>query len=443
MGMRKKKLFLVVIVVTIIASAGVVWFRFLRPKVPPSEPAAEKIIFRKDGKEQTLTDEDAILKNLLLQTLHRLNLQGRCFFDAEKIREMKEKNKLVELLFPEAKEIKISQKVGEEEKATIPADEDGYRILKDVKTTLFVLEDNLGEGLQGNILVGNTEDLWSCWTITKEEGGDLDKSWVGEVRKILIQEGVEKPSEPEIFLVVSAIDGDTIEIETGEKVRYLGIDAPEKGECFGNVAAAKNEELVVGKAVKLYRDITEKDSAGRLLRYVWVEETFVNEFLVREGYALAFPQPPDVEHDGQLLLAEEKAKEEKRGLWQACHPPPPFPAKTTGKIEVDPACSQFNAPGDDNLNKEAEYVCLTNKDTVAINMKGWTVEDGWYGWTYVFPTLTLEPEKSVKVRTGCGKDSSTDLYWCKRGYEIWHNEGDTVYLRDSSRTIIDAHTYAK
>lgn len=441
--MRIKKLLLWILLIAGAAVLGIALFRLLRQRIPPSEPPPTKrIVFWENGEEQSLAGKDSSLDNLLLQTLHRLNLQGKCTFDDEKIQQTKESNKLIELGLGTPEDVKINQWVKPEERSQTPTDEDGYRILEKIKTAIFVLEDKLNEGLQANILINSEgEEGWGCWAVKQEETGNLDLAWIGEINKILAQEKVEKPQEPEIFLVTKVIDGDTIELETGQKVYYLGIDAPAVGICYGKKAKAKNKELVVGKEIRLYKDVSEKDAARRLLRYVWVEDIFVNDFLVRRGYATATPIPPNTRYEEQLRQAEEEAKEKGRGIWKVCQPKPPFPAKTTGDVRVNPNCSQFNAPGDDNFNKKKEYVCFTNRDTFTINMKGWTIEDGWYGWAYTFPSLTLGIGKSVKVHTGCGKPSSTDLYWCKMGYEVWHNEGDTVYLRDSSRTIVDTHTY--
>src|SRR4030042_2567140 len=86
-------------------------------------------------------------------------------------------------------------------------------------------------------------------------------------------------STNEGILVTRVIDGDTIEIEGGQKVRYIGIDTPEKVDprpsvqCYGKEAAAKNKELVEGKRVRLEKDVSETDKYGRLLRYVFVGDT--------------------------------------------------------------------------------------------------------------------------------------------------------------------------
>jgi micrococcal nuclease len=124
--------------------------------------------------------------------------------------------------------------------------------------------------------------------------------------------------------VVKVIDGDTIELENGQKVRYIGIDTPElvhpskPVECFAKEAQEKNKELVLGKEVWLEKDISETDKYGRLLRYVWVNDILVNEVLVQEGYAQVSTYPPDVKYQERFLEAQRKAREENKGLWSSC-----------------------------------------------------------------------------------------------------------------------------
>ena len=124
--------------------------------------------------------------------------------------------------------------------------------------------------------------------------------------------------------VIRVVDGDTIEIEGGQKVRYIGIDAPETVDpnrpvgCYGKEASNKNKELVEGKTVGLEKDISDKDKYGRLLRYVYVGDTFVNETLVKEGYAQVSTYPPDVKYQDKFLVAQKDARDNNRGLWSAC-----------------------------------------------------------------------------------------------------------------------------
>jgi len=124
--------------------------------------------------------------------------------------------------------------------------------------------------------------------------------------------------------VVKVIDGDTIEIEDGQKVRYIGIDTPETVDprrtvaCFGKEASEKNRELIEGKTVRLEKDVSEKDKYGRLLRYVYVDDMFINEYLLSQGYAKISTFPPDVRYVELFLAAESQAREKNLGLWKKC-----------------------------------------------------------------------------------------------------------------------------
>lgn len=131
----------------------------------------------------------------------------------------------------------------------------------------------------------------------------------------------------ESYLVTKVIDGDTIVLESGETLRYIGIDAPEtfgKDQCFSDESTNKNKELVIGKHVRLEKDVSEKDRYSRLLRYVWLQsdsgqgEIFINEHLVAEGYAISAAYPPDVKYQNFFEDAEADARENNLGLWGKC-----------------------------------------------------------------------------------------------------------------------------
>lgn len=121
--------------------------------------------------------------------------------------------------------------------------------------------------------------------------------------------------------VTQVIDGDTIVIEGGVRVRYIGIDTPELAdpengtEYFALEAAEKNRELVERKTVRLERDVQDTDRYGRLLRYVWVGDTMVNAELVRLGYAYSVSYPPNIKYQAMLLQLEREARDRGLGLW--------------------------------------------------------------------------------------------------------------------------------
>jgi len=116
-------------------------------------------------------------------------------------------------------------------------------------------------------------------------------------------------------LVTSVIDGDTVELADGRRVRYLGIDTPESGEYYADEATARNKELVEGKTVELQRGKRDQDEYGRLLRYVYVDGVFVNAELIAQGYAKAYIFDPDDRYSQILVQLEQYAKMKNRGLW--------------------------------------------------------------------------------------------------------------------------------
>jgi len=126
---------------------------------------------------------------------------------------------------------------------------------------------------------------------------------------------------PQTGKVLDILDGDTIKVMIDGKtftVRYIGIDAPETlktKDYYGAQARLKNSDLVYAKDVTLYRDSSETDSAGRLLRYVKVGDTFVNWALVAQGFAKALPTAPDVACDAVFQGAQEQASAAKTGMW--------------------------------------------------------------------------------------------------------------------------------
>lgn len=153
----------------------------------------------------------------------------------------------------------------------------------------------------------------------------LEKEILTEFENLILGDFEENTSTSSA-IVKRVIDADTVELESGQKVRYIGIDSPETKhptksvECFGQEASLKNKELVEGKQVILQKDVSEVDRYGRLLRYVYVnseneEKIFVNEFMVKEGYAKVSTFPPDIKYQDVFLEAESLARQENKGLW--------------------------------------------------------------------------------------------------------------------------------
>jgi micrococcal nuclease len=124
------------------------------------------------------------------------------------------------------------------------------------------------------------------------------------------------------YVVKKIIDGNTIQLDTGETVKYIGIEAPKinlkegGSEFFAKETKKYNQKLVFMKKVRLEFDKEKTDKEGRTLAYVFVKKVFVNAELVKLGYAKASIIPPNEKYKNMFLDYEKKAMQSEKGLWQ-------------------------------------------------------------------------------------------------------------------------------
>lgn len=157
------------------------------------------------------------------------------------------------------------------------------------------------------------------------------------------------------YQVSKVIDGDTIELDNGERVRYIGIDTPEfranqEPDPYAQEAYEANYNLVDGKEVYLEFDVQERDRYGRILAYTYVDDLFVNAWLIENGYAQIMTIPPNVAYQDLFLKLERQAREENRGLWG-------IETTKTTKEEVE-----YPYIGNRNSMKFHHYYCDSVKD---------------------------------------------------------------------------------
>ncbi|MDY6931694.1 MAG: thermonuclease family protein [Halobacteriota archaeon] len=234
--------------------------------------------------------------------------------------------------------------------------------------------------------------------------------------------------------VIDVIDGDTVRLQNGDKVRLLGINTPEKGQPYYEEATDKLKELVEGREVLLEGDSEDKDKYERLLRYIYVEDTFVNLELVRGGYANVYIMSPNTKYSDELIEAEEGAKNAGKGLWQQSDD---F-SDCVGILYF-----HWNADENDCNNLNDEYVSFKNTCSESIDMTGWTVQDE-ANHVYTFPVFPLASDATVTLYTGSGPDTIEELYWGSSGYPcnaVWNNDGDKLYLRDFSGNLVLKYSY--
>jgi len=237
-------------------------------------------------------------------------------------------------------------------------------------------------------------------------------------------------SSKTLVTVARVIDGDTFELANGKKVRLLGVDAPEKNQYFYEEAKEKLRELVENKNVYLEADYTNSDSSGRLLRYAFVGDTFVNLEMVKQGFANVYIFSPNEKYSSQLLEAEEFARMNKLGIW--------------GKLSEFSDCIKikefhYDAKGDDSKNLNDEYFVLKNDCNFPINISKWNVKDRSFN-SFYFSEFILEANSEVKVFSGPGNYTKGEIFLNSK-YPIWNNDEDTLYLKDEKGKIVLVYFY--
>ncbi len=241
----------------------------------------------------------------------------------------------------------------------------------------------------------------------------------------------------EIVPVVAVVDGDSIAVERDggrTEVRLAGINAPEPDECYGGESRTRLQEIVGDQVVLVEVEGGEAvDQFGRLLANVWNGGTWVNLTMVQEGAAIAV-QTGTID-ESTLVAAEDEAWRQGLGMWGS--------AVCGGFAEgIEIVDIRYDPPGRDHENATEEYVVFANSGDAAVDVGGWIVRDESSTHRFELPRgLTVEPGAEIRLRTGCGADTATDLYWCA-GDAVWSNGGDTVILQAFNGTVVDRWKYA-
>ena len=249
---------------------------------------------------------------------------------------------------------------------------------------------------------------------------------------------------PAAPLVTRVIDGDTIEVDidgTIYKVRYIGIDTPELDDkrpefcTLAQEATRYNRQLVGGKTVRLEKDVSGTDNFGRLLRYVYVDDTFVNAELARQGLAQAKVYEPDIKYQDILEEAEAEAREGKIGIWTTPTLPSPIIVKN---IQITYIFYDGLVP----YVESDEYVEITNLGDQPQELTGCVLMDISEGYpSFTFPSYILAPGKSVRVYTNeCHPE------WGGFSFEysqpIWNNsEPDVAMLYNNQGEEVSQKNY--
>ena len=233
--------------------------------------------------------------------------------------------------------------------------------------------------------------------------------------------------------VETVFDGDSMLVTIAgatDEVRLLGINAPEDGECFSDRARDLLTAMTAG-SLTLVGD--ERDQYGRRLAYVYVGGTNLNEEMVRAGAAIAMSANHPMRTD--FIAAEQDATLRGVGLWapDACGP-------GTSDVTVSIWDVVADAPGRDDQNPNGELVVIANSGDAA-DLTGWVVRDESSVHRYSFPlSFTIGHGAFVTIRSGCGDDTTVELFWCAEG-PVWNNDGDTAILLDAEGAFVSRFRY--
>jgi endonuclease YncB( thermonuclease family) len=235
-----------------------------------------------------------------------------------------------------------------------------------------------------------------------------------------------------VVKVRDVIDGDTVILDDGRRVRYLGINAPEHGQPYAREATNFNRRLVSGLSVRLEFDRIREDRHGRLLAYVHRDGQLANEQLLAEGLAHVFSMPPNTRYAERFLQAQRKAKAAKKGFWKALR----GPLKIT---RIEP-----KGDGEEGTEALAEFVRIANVSDQPVDLTGYSITDR-DGHRYNFPPARLRPGQVLTLVTGEGHDRRDEtgpmtLHW-KRRSAVWNDRGDTAILAGPMGERVDRFEY--
>lgn len=256
----------------------------------------------------------------------------------------------------------------------------------------------------------------------KEQDDSNCPSVIAELPQI-----IEENQGGRVVLVTKVLDGDTVELENGQKVRFIGINTPEKGKKYSTEAAELTTDLT-SEGIIIVMDTEPEDQYDRLLRYVFTSDTFVNAELVRQGLATRFPVEPNIKYADLFKCLENDAKNNKRGLWGS-----PF---SDFGLDLE---ANFDAAGSDLTNLNGEFVTIINNGNASLDLSGWSLKDQATHF-YTFENIVLEPGESLVLYTGQGSNTASELYW-DSDEPIWNNNGDTVFLFDSEGNLVTSLSF--
>ena len=221
--------------------------------------------------------------------------------------------------------------------------------------------------------------------------------------------------EKKAVIVERVIDGDTIVVNRSS-LRLLGINTPEKGEIYYKEAKKYLEDLVLNKTVHLEYGKEKVDRYGRILAFLFIENTNINMKIVEEGFGnFYFPSGKD-QYYNNFLEAWKSCIKDKNNLCEK-------------SVDLCSSCIELVKIGVKKQEAVFTNVCNSN-----CNLTSWKIKDEGRK-NFIFPEFILDPQSRVTIRIGEGQNTETTLFWSGEDY-VWTKTGDTLFLRDSLGKLV-------
>lgn len=208
--------------------------------------------------------------------------------------------------------------------------------------------------------------------------------------------------------IVRVLDGDTVELEDGRKIRLLNINTPEKKLAYSELA--KNYLMQFENETVEFEDLG-LDKYGRTLGRIYSGDEYINLEIVEKGFAHSYLVFDGEEDD--FSKAEENAQENKLGIWALS----PYSECITAKI-----------------NKYDEYVEIF--DSCNVDFNGWTLKDE----STKMYHFSKDMDDKFTLYSGKGEDASEKSYWGKD--TVWNDDHDRIFIRDSNGLLAFYDSYS-
>jgi endonuclease YncB( thermonuclease family) len=243
---------------------------------------------------------------------------------------------------------------------------------------------------------------------------------------------------PSSAVVVAVYDGDTVTLDTGDKVRLRWVNTPElkPAEAYGIEGREAAAALLLNKKVQLVYGQVKRDGYGRLIAGMRTEAgEDLSTHLLELGYGHLFVIPPDDSDLTPLIEAQERARKGRRGIWSD--------ERYQGELHI--TSFHANADGDDRENPHGEYLRVCNVSPRPLDLQGYKLTDI-NGSTWTLPELILPPGNTVKIISGKGANqpdpaSQLEIYLQTDG-PVWNNAHDRATLYDRYGKVVDAREHA-